>query len=142
MTLVKRFNNPFYSVFDSFFGDEGNMTPEISKSTPAVNVRENDQAFVVDVVAPGRKREDFKIKLDKDMLTISSEMKESHEEKDANDKIIRSEYRSSSFSRSFSLPQNIDVESIEAKYEDGLLKVNLPKLSKIAGDGSREIAIG
>ncbi len=142
MTLVRRVNHPFYSLFNDFFNDdyEKSLNPFKSNS-PAVNVKEKESDFEIEVVAPGYKKEDFKLKLDKDLLTISSELKEENEEVEG-EKIIRREYRSASFSRSFTLPQNVDVEKISAKYEDGLLKVSVPKLEKVNHDGSREIAIG
>lgn len=142
MTLVRRVNHPFYSLFNEFFNDEIDRTFGSNKSNaPAVNVLEKEGAFQVEVVAPGYKKDDFKLKLDKDQLTISSEIKEENEEKEG-EKVIKREYRSASFSRSFTLPQNVDVEAINAKYEDGLLKVVIPKLEKVNHDGSREIAIG
>ncbi|MGB0430030.1 MAG: Hsp20/alpha crystallin family protein [Bacteroidia bacterium] len=142
MTLVRRVNHPFYSLFNDFFNDEIDRGFAASKNiTPAVNVKEKETEFEVELVAPGYNKNDFNLKLNKDQLTISSETKEASEENEG-EKIIRREYKSSAFSRSFTLPQNVDIEKIEAKYENGLLKVVIPKLEKVNHDGSREIAIG
>ncbi|MBI1183731.1 Hsp20 family protein [bacterium] len=142
MTLVRRFNYPFYSMFDNFFNDELDRfsAADSKKNIPAVNVKETENGYHLEVVAPGYKRDDFKIKLDKDLLTISSEMSETKEEKEG-EKHIRREYKSSSFTRSFTLPQNINAEKISASYEDGLLKITLPKVEVIQHEGGREISI-
>ena len=141
MTLVKRFSHPF-SVFDNFLNEDFDrwFPAEGRKSTPAVNVKETDTEFSLEVIAPGYKKDDFKLKLDKGMITISASFEDNKEEKEG-EKVIRKEYRTSSFSRSFTLPENINVEGIGARYEDGLLKVALPKLEMVNTDGSREISV-
>ena len=94
-------------------------------SMPAVNITEKNDQYQVSLAAPGLKKEDFKIDLNGTVLTISSEKEESTENND--EKYNRKEYNYSSFSRSFSLPEEINKEKIEAKYEDGVLKISLPR---------------
>jgi len=113
MTLVRRANHPFYAMFDSMFNDEI-AKPVSRKSMPAVNVSERENEFEVEVVAPGYNKADFKIKLEKDLLTISAETKENQEQKEG-EKVIRREFTSSAFSRSFTLPDHIDGDQIKCK---------------------------
>ena len=88
---------------------------------------------------PGLKEEDFNIDVDGSMLTISSEKEESKEEKDK--KFTRKEYSYSSFSRSFTLPEEINKEKIEAKYEDGVLKLSLPRKEEAKKLSAKHIAV-
>ena len=142
MTLVRRVNHLFYSLFNEFFNDEIDRNFNSKKAfTPSVNVTEAEGSFNLEVVAPGYKKDDFKLKLEKDVLTISSEMKNETETKEG-EKVIRKEYTSSSFSRSFTLPENVEAEAISATYNDGILKVVIPKLAEVKEEGIREIAIG
>lgn len=105
-------------VFGNRFGGQ-------RSSLPAVNISEDAKNFMVDVVSPGFKKEDFKIKVDDDILTISAEAKtESTEE---GKEYSRREYGYSSFTRSFRLPENAKDDSISARYEDGILKITIPK---------------
>ncbi len=94
-------------------------------SAPSVNISENTKDYKVSVAAPGLKKEDFKIDVEGNLLTISSEKKEEKEEKD--EKYSRKEYNYSSFSRSFTMPDGVNKDKIEAKYEDGVLELILPK---------------
>lgn len=111
---------------DDFFDDNGDWAkPMRNTSMPAVNVKENKNAFKLDVAAPGFKKGDFKLEVQDGRLTISGETKEEKEDKD--EKYTRQEYRYSSFSRSFTLPENVKSDDISAEYADGVLKVTLPK---------------
>ena len=118
-TVFEDFFKPWNEWFDdrSFFG-------KIMK-IPAVNVVETKDLFMVSLAVPGFKKNDFKIDIEGNMLTISSEKEEMKEEKEV--KFTRKEYNFSSFSRSFTLPEEVKREKIEAIYEDGILKLNLPK---------------
>lgn len=95
-------------------------------SLPAVNITEQGDKYLVSLAAPGLKKDDFKIDLDGNMLTISSETEEKKEEKDK--RFTRKEYNYSSFSRSFTLPEEINTDKIDAKYEDGILNISLPRV--------------
>lgn len=94
-------------------------------TVPAVNITDTRDEYQLSLAAPGLKKEDFKIDVEGNMLTISSEKEESKEDKDGG--LTRSEYNYSSFSRSFTLPEDVNREKIEAVYKDGVLKLSLPK---------------
>ncbi len=117
-------------VFDDILGDLGKTWGvENNRTIPAVNVLENDKAFSLELAAPGLNKGDFKIDLEKNKLTISAKVEENEEETKGNFK--RREFSYMSFSRSFELPKTVDVSNIEAAYENGLLKITLPKLEVI-----------
>jgi HSP20 family protein len=97
-----------------------------SKLTPSANIKENESTFTLDLAAPGLKKDDFKIEINNGVLTISAEKKE--EKNEENDKFNRREFYYNSFSRSFTLPTNISENQIKASYENGLLKLIIPKL--------------
>ena len=129
--------NDFFRPWDEWF--EGGLTSRVL-NVPAVNITENKDEFMVSLAIPGMKKEDFNIDIEGNMLTISSEKEESKEEKD--EKYTRKEFNYSSFSRSFSLPDEVNMEKIDARYVDGVLKLSLPKkeeAKKIAT--SKHIAI-
>jgi HSP20 family protein len=92
---------------------------------PAVNIIERKEDYLVSLAAPGLKKEDFKIDLEGNMLSISSEKEEENEEKD--EKYTRKEYSYSSFERSFTLPDEVNKDKIDAQYKDGVLELVLPK---------------
>lgn len=127
------FFRPWSRVFDN---GEWDM-PTIN--VPAVNISEQDNQYLVSLAAPGMKKEDFKIEVDGNMLTISSEKEDSSEEK--NKKFTRKEYNYSSFSRCFSLPEEVKQENIEAKYEDGVLKIALPRIEEAKKPLVKKIAV-
>ncbi len=109
---------------------------------PAVNVRETNDDFMIDVAAPGMKRDDFKVELDNNILTISSELEEKLEEKDKSGKFTRREFSYQSFQRSFSLPESkVDGGKISAKYADGILHVIVPKREDAKVKPARQIAV-
>ena len=125
--LIRR--NSFFDDFITKDLFEFNR-PKFSQSEvtlPSVNVKELESGFEIQVAAPGIKKEDFKINLERNVLTISSESKTENEEKDENGAFTRREFNYSSFSRSFTLPEMAESEKIEAAYEDGILKIMVPK---------------
>ena len=128
-TLAKR-SERMPSFFDDFFSKplldlfDGGF-PSRRINVPAVNITERKDDYLVSMAAPGLKKEDFKIDVEGSMLTISSEKEEENEEND--EKYTRQEYSYSSFSRSFTLPDEIDKDKIDANYKDGVLKLELPK---------------
>jgi HSP20 family protein len=116
----------FSNLIERLFDTELMPSMRSDMNLPAVNINETKDEFKIEVAAPGLKKEDFKINLDNNVLTISSEKEESKEENDEN--IRRREFSYSSFMRSFQLPeQEVDSEKIQAKYENGILKIELPK---------------
>jgi HSP20 family protein len=92
-------------------------------------VKETENGYVLELIAPGFQKEDFKINLDNNTLTISAEKKE--ETENQNEKFIRKEYKQQSFSRSFTIDENIDAETISAKYVNGVLTLNLAKKQEV-----------
>lgn len=127
-------------VMDQFFKDILGGTQYNQATVPPVNVKETDTAFALELVAPGLKKENFNIEIDKDLLTISSEIKtENTEEQEG--KFTRREFRSASFKRSFKLPENVKAEDINASYQDGILTVILPKKEEGQLPAKRSVAI-
>jgi len=139
-TLVKSNSSLFPaipSLFDEFFNkdwlDSSLGTWKTSGATlPAVNVRETNDEFCIEVAAPGMKREDFRVELQNDMLTISSEVQSQQEQNGQHGDYTRKEFSYQSFQRSFSLPENrVDGGKIVARYNDGILKVMIPKRERL-----------
>ena len=141
MTLIKRSNRTFPTFFDDFVGRDWFLENdwETKTSVPAVNIVENDSAFLVEMVAPGMKKDDFKIELENNLLTISYEKEEENEEKD--EKFTKREFNYQSFSRSFTIPELVNAEKINAAYKDGLLKLEIPKKEEAKHKPSRLISI-
>jgi HSP20 family protein len=127
-----RFNQPALKTFDSFLDSLLNDMPSTTKTSlnfPAVNISENNDAYELEFNVPGRKKEDFKITVDKDILTVSFEKKE--ENKEESKRFIKKEFTLQSFKRSFALDEKINADEINAKYEDGLLLLTLPKTEEV-----------
>ena len=137
-TITRRNFRPFYmpSIFnDDFFPVLSNS----ASSMPAVNIREDDKNYVLDLAVPGIDKKDLKIDINEDVLTISSETKtESEESKDG---YKRKEFSYSEFCRSFYIPENVNREKIEANYKDGVLSVALPKQAEEKNKIARKIEI-
>ena len=132
MTNLK-FNQPGFRTLDSFFDNILSELPNVQKRNdgflPAVNISENENAYELEFNAPGRKKDDFKITFDQSILTIAFEKKE--EKKDEAKKFIKREFSTQSFKRSFTLDEKINSDGIEAKYEDGILTLTLPKVEEV-----------
>lgn len=145
MTLVKFNNgqknyniNPFFNdVFDTILNDTF-LGDKLVSRVPAVNIAENENEFHIELAAPGLKKEDFKISLDKNILSVSTEKKAENVEEGK--KFTKREYNYTSFSRSFTLPETVDHSKIDAEYTDGVLKLNVAKREE-AKFQSREIAV-
>ncbi len=143
MTLARLSDKLFPSFFDKFFeGDLMNWNYAGEDSTlPAVNIKENENEFLIDVAAPGMKKEDFKVSYDNGRLSISSEHKVEHEEKEG-EKVTRKEFSYQSFQRSFTVSESVvNAEKIGAKYEDGILHITLPKRDEVKPKPVKEIKI-
>ncbi len=116
------------SVWDEFFGDSfltNLWSNENLFSLPSVNIADDEKTYRIEVAAPGMNKEDFRINLEENVLTISSEKEKKHEEKDK--KYMRREFSYASFNRSFILPDTSDEEKISATYRDGVLHIEIPK---------------
>ncbi len=124
--VSKNLTNVFDELFNSLPSAPGNNVR--SNATP-VNITESETGYNLEFNAPGRNKEDFKINVDKGLLTVSYEKKDMAETKEL--KSIRKEFSFQSFKRSFSLDEKINTEAIEAKYENGILKVFLPKKEEV-----------
>ncbi|MDE3741877.1 Hsp20/alpha crystallin family protein [Maribacter polysaccharolyticus] len=127
MSLIKRNDVLFPSFMNEilkpdWFGGLENFNTNV---VPAVNIKENETDFELELAVPGRDKEDFKIEVDDNVLTISSETSATENEEKEN--YTRREFSFTSFKRAFTLPETIDEENIKATYENGILKFNLPK---------------
>ena len=122
-TVTPALFQDFFKPWNQWFDDSGLVNRV--KNVPAVNIIENENNYMISVAAPGLKKEDLKIDVEGNMLTISSEKEESKEEK--NEKFTRREYSFTSFSRSFALPEDVKQEDIDARYENGELNIMLPR---------------
>jgi HSP20 family protein len=131
MTLVKNNYRNLDNLLDEFFKPTfPAMGRDSNWSIPAVNIHENNEAFHLELLAPGLNKEDFKVNLEKGLLTISYEHKTEADNKDY--KTHRREFSYSSFKRSFNLDEkNINADAIQAKYENGVLKLYLPKKEEV-----------
>ena len=118
--------NDFFKPWDEWF-DNGIWFKTMN--TPSVNITEEKDHYLVSLAAPGLKKNDFKITInDKNMLTVSCEKEEESDEEDKN--FTRHEYNYSSFSRSLSLPEEVKKDNIDARYEDGILHITLPRVER------------
>ncbi len=144
MSLM-RFSNQVPSLFDRFF--EGDLLDwsnrnysKTDTTLPSVNIKEHTEGFEVEVAAPGFDKNDFKVELDNEMLTVSSAKKIENETKDG-ERFTKHEFSYQSFSRSFTLPNSADVENIAAQYENGILRIRIPKKEEAKPRPLRTIAI-
>ncbi len=118
----------FQDNLNRFFNDDlwGFRGVEQQMNVP-VNLRETDNSYEMSLIAPGLRKEDFKLNVTNDLLTISYEQKEEHKEEDADKGWLRKEYKMQSTSRSFTLDDSVDVNKINASYDNGVLHLSLPK---------------
>ena len=135
MTLVKYRNGysdyvptSFSSLIDNFFNERFNYAGGTSSFLPKVDIAETEKGFEVALAAPGMKKEDFNIEVNDNFLTISGERKFVNEDKNKNYHTVETQY--GSFSKSFKLPKNVNSGKIDAKYEDGILNLFVPKDEK------------
>jgi HSP20 family protein len=149
MTIAKLSDN-LYPSFPSFFNRffEGDLMDwnrsnfaDTNTTLPAVNIRENDDEFIIDVAAPGMKKEQFNLDYENGRLTISSEKKEEKKEENK-DTYTRREFSYMSFQRSFTIPENlVDGEKIKASYNEGILHISLPKKEEVKPKPARQIKV-
>jgi HSP20 family protein len=147
MTLIRRSDylptwaNLVNDFFNTDFSDWSlRHYSDTNTTLPAVNIKENTDGFMVEMAAPGMAKDDFKIELNNDLLTISSEKKNEHETKEG-ETYTRREYSYQSFSRSFTLPKSVDAEKISAKYENGILSIEIPKKEEAKPKPAKQISI-
>lgn len=140
-----KFQDQFPSMFNRFFENDlfdwsTRNFSNTNTTLPSVNIRENESGFEVDMAAPGFEKKDFKIELHNNLLTISSEKKVESETKEGQ-QLTRQEFSYQSFSRSFTLPNTAEGEKIQAKYENGILKVSIPKKEEAKPKPAKQIEI-
>lgn len=136
--ITRRSYKPFFlsNIFDDNFFP---VVQQRSTSMPAVNIREDEKKYILDLAVPGIDKKDLKIEINEDVVTVSSENK--NEKEETYDGFKRKEFSYTSFCRSFYLPDNVNKEKIEATYKDGILTVNLPKEEEEKAKISREVKI-
>jgi HSP20 family protein len=151
MNLTVRKSGGLPSLFSDFFGNdpffgkdllglESDLFPSrLGINLPTANITETPKEFKLELAAPGLERKDFDVKVENHTLTISAEKEEEKKEKDG--EYSRQEYSFNSFSRSFTLPENIKEGSIDAKYENGVLKVLIPKMKETPVKPVQKIAV-
>ena len=143
MTLVKRsatipgFFSDFFDMERTFGTDF--LDKDFFKSMPSANIIEDPNQFNIELAVPGMSKNDFHIKVENDVLTISAEKKEEKEEK--NEKYTRKEFYYGSFERSFTLPNSVTSDRIEGKYENGILKLAIPKKEEAKKKPVKEIKV-
>ena len=149
MTLVKRNGNllnPLPMLFDDFFNRDlfnwnNSNFSDTNTTIPAVNIKETPENYEVEVAAPGMTKKNFKVELDGNSLTISSERSNQKEEKEG-ERYFRKEFSYQSFQRTFNLQKDVvDIDKIEAKYENGLLHLMIPKKEEVKQKPPRLIQI-
>jgi len=116
-----------FNLLDDIFGDEAvnSGRSKTREDVPAINVKESDKAFQIEMAVPGMKKDEINVEFNDNVLTISAETKK--EKKEENDNYTRREFNFTSFKRSFTIPEDVDESKIEAKQEDGVLTINIPK---------------
>ncbi len=141
--MLRKTRGSVPSFIDEFFGKDwmdSVFSDQPGISTPAVNVQETDDDFLIEVAAPGLDKKDFNVNLDNNVLTISSEKEHKDEEKEGS-RYMRREFSYTSFSRSFTLPEAVDAEKIKAKHKDGVLLITIPKKEESKRKPSKQIDI-
>ncbi len=142
-TLLPTFPTLLDDLFTGDLFDSSLATWRNSGATlPDANVMETNDAFKIEVAAPGMKRDDFKVELDNNVLTISSQREENREEKDEKGNYTHKEFSYQAFQRSFSMPENkVEGEKISARYADGILYVTVPKKEEARKKPVKQIAV-
>lgn len=134
-----RFSNLIENIFDNEF--PAFLGNEFFKHTgPSVNIKEASDAYLIEVMAPGFSKENFSVKVEEQILSISGEAKE--EKLEEGTKFTRKEFAQTNFSRSFTLPKTVVADKIAAGYENGVLKVTLPKMEEAKSKGTIAVKIG
>ena len=140
MNLIRKQNPFFPSLVDELFNQDMRVrTSSISSTMPAVNIIEQNTQFLIELAAPGNKKEDFEIEIEDGILSISS----SNEEENTSEKetFTRHEFSYNSFRRSFTIPESVDVSTIEANYNEGVLLIKLLKLEEALPQPKKLITI-
>lgn len=147
MSLIRTKKNGdlFPTLLSDFFDADRFFSPrwlerEFENTIPSVNIKENGKEFNIELAAPGFNKNDFKVSVEDNVLTISAEKKE--EKKEEGERFTRKEFSYNTFSRSFTLPQSVNTDKIDAKYTDGILKLCIPKKEAAKALPKKEIKVG
>lgn len=140
----RSFFTDFFSDVDRFFENDLLRMPaqigrQLMRNMPATNIRENEREYTIELAAPGMAKGDFEIAIDEGMLTISSQKEQDTTQEE--DNYTRREYNYSSFSRSFKLPDAVIADEIKARYEEGVLKINVPKQTEAVNPNRKRVNI-
>ncbi len=143
MTLVRFTGNPLIDRFfdNDLFDWSAKNYSKTNTTLPSVNVKENDERFAIELAVPGFDKNDFKVEVHNDTLTISSEKEERTETNENNEHYTKREFSYQSFYRSFNLPKTADSDRIDANYENGILTVSIPKKEEAKPKSPRAIEI-
>ena len=134
-------NSWFPTVFEDFLNND--FMPRANTTAPAVNVREDEKAYTMEVAAPGIKKEFCRVSInDEGNLSVAIENKFEHKENEKKHHYLRREFSYTNYEQCYSLPEDVDKENIAAKVEDGILTVTLPRIQKVEQKLSRNITIG
>ena len=138
-TIKRQNQNWLPSIFNDFFNDEWFPMRAAMSAAPAINVKESDKAFEIEMAVPGMTKEDFKVHVnDKDQLVVSVEKKNEKKEEDKSSKFLRREFNYTRFEQALLLPENVDREAITAKVCSGVLHIVLPKLADVPAKEQQE----
>jgi len=132
-------NNWLPSLIDEMFNNDYAGGTAVRTSQPAVNISESEDHFSLEMVIPGFSKEDVSIEVDKDVLTIFSEVATENEEK--TEQFTRKEFVKKSFKRSFNLPETVNQENIKGSYDNGILNIELPKKDEALPQPKRKISL-
>ncbi|MDG1191622.1 MAG: Hsp20/alpha crystallin family protein [Flavobacteriaceae bacterium] len=125
MNLIRKQAPFFPSLIDEFINQDWNLKTPSSTTLPAVNIKDLDAQFEIELAVPGMKKSDFEIEVEDGLLSISSSLQE--EQVTEKGKFTRREFSYNSFKRTFAIPESVDSSNIEAQYSDGVLQLRLPK---------------
>ena len=141
MLPVLNRNSWIPEVFSDFFDTD--FMPRVNATAPAINVKETDKAYTVEVAAPGLKKEDFEINIDNDgNLHIKMESKGEKKDENKHEHYLRREFAYSKYEQTLLLPDDVDKDKVSAKAGDGVLTIDLPKVEKAAGKPASKIEVG
>ena len=125
MNLIRKQAPFFPSLIDDFINQDWNLKAPSSTTLPAVNIKDLEAQFEIELAVPGMKKSDFEIEVEDGLLSISSSMEE--EQVTEKGKFTRREFSYNSFKRTFTIPDSVDPSNIEAQYSEGVLQLRLPK---------------
>ncbi len=141
MSLIRRNTGLFPSLLnDMLTPDWFGGVDQFKQTLPAVNIREGEKEFTLELAVPGQKKEDFNVEVDNDVMTISMEARDEKSEKEGD--YTRREFHFTAFKRAFTLPETVDQDDIRADYRDGILRFTLPKKAEALPKPKRLIEIG